>query len=115
MAEGTATLYKCENTSCTLGKVGEPGHFTGGITAEQVNLLTGAPVESLEEGTDYGEGVCPNCGVKGTPDGEHSYSDEAGTDPTEGEDPMPTRLSALQKLATEQDPGKVVGSEQRES
>lgn len=99
MAEGSATLYECTNEGCSLGKVGEPGHFTGGITAEQVNLLTGTPVEALEEGTDYGEGVCTNCGTKGAAVGEHTYDANAGTDPTEGEDPMPARLNALAELA----------------
>lgn len=99
MAEGTATLYECTNQACTLGKVGEPGHFTGGITADQVNLLTGTPVESLEEGADYGEGICPNCGKPGTEVGTHSYDENAGTDPTEGEDPMPARINAMAELA----------------
>ena len=42
----TLTLYECTNDTCTLGTLGNPGHFTGGMTAEQVNLLTGRPVES---------------------------------------------------------------------
>ncbi len=45
----------------------EPGHFTGGITAEQVNLLTGQPAETLEKDKDFGQGVCPNCGKPGKP------------------------------------------------
>ncbi len=58
--------YQCHNLACSLGARNAPGHFTGGITAAQVNLLTGAPEESLEEGKDYGDGICPNCGEKGT-------------------------------------------------
>ena len=54
--------YVCENPACSLGAVGEPGHFTGGNTAEHVNLLTGTPVEQV---TEYGKGYCPNCGTKG--------------------------------------------------
>ena len=60
-----AKTYVCENPSCTLGTVGEPGRFTSGVTAEQVNVLTGKPVDSLKSGDDYGAGFCPNCGQKG--------------------------------------------------
>jgi hypothetical protein len=63
------TLYRCENPACSLGTVGAPGHFTGGISAEQVNVLTGKPVELVED-DEYGEGVCPNCGKPGTPEEE---------------------------------------------
>jgi hypothetical protein len=63
--------YRCDNETCTLGARGESGYFTGGITAEGKNILTGEPVEAMEEGTDFGEGVCPNCGEKGEEDGEH--------------------------------------------
>jgi hypothetical protein len=59
------TLYECQFPACSLGTVGEPGQFTGGATAEQVALITGKPADSLEDGTDYGEGFCPNCGQKG--------------------------------------------------
>lgn len=65
-------LYRCENPACTLGTVGNPGRFSGGITAAQVNVLTGRPVESLEKGADYGDGFCPNCGKQGV---EHSSDD----------------------------------------
>jgi hypothetical protein len=60
-----AKTYLCEAPHCTLGTVGAPGRFAVGITAEQVNLLTGKPVEQLEKGVDYGVGVCPNCGTPG--------------------------------------------------
>lgn len=60
--------YRCENPACSLGAVGTPGHFTGGITAGQVNVLTGKPVEHLEDGKDFGDGVCPNCGKPGKPE-----------------------------------------------
>lgn len=61
-----ATLYVCTNTTtCTLGTAGGIGRFTGGMLAEQKHLLTGRPLETLEEGTDYGEGICPNCGQPG--------------------------------------------------
>lgn len=62
-----ATLYVCKNAACTLGTAGQLGRFTGGISAEQKHLLTGAPLESLVEGSDYGDGVCPNCGHQGEP------------------------------------------------
>jgi hypothetical protein len=58
-------VYECTNQACSLGTVGNPGRFTGGITAEQQHLLTGAPLDSLEKGKDYGDGYCPNCGKKG--------------------------------------------------
>lgn len=57
--------YECHAAHCALGEVGAPGLFTGGITAEQNHLLTGAPLEELVEGKDYGDGICPNCGTKG--------------------------------------------------
>ena len=60
-----AKKYECHNPACVLGTVGQPGRFTGGITKEQVNLLTGAPADALEKGKDYGDGICPNCGTKG--------------------------------------------------
>lgn len=61
------TLHVCKNPACPLGSAVQLGRFTGGITAEQKHLLTGAPLESLKKGVDYGDGVCPNCGVKGEP------------------------------------------------
>ena len=60
-----AKTYLCENPACVLGTPGAPGRFTGGISKEQVNLLTGRPVDQLKSGDDYGPGFCPNCGAKG--------------------------------------------------
>jgi len=60
------TVYECPSTQCALGTVGEPGYFTSGATLEQAVMLTGKPTDELNEGTDYGEGVCPNCGTLGT-------------------------------------------------
>lgn len=74
-----ATLYECNSGSCSLGTVGNPGHFAGGMTAEMKNVLTGTPVESLKEGTDFGEGICPNCGTKGKKVGMHTSV--SGSDP----------------------------------
>jgi hypothetical protein len=54
-----AKTYQCENPACTLGAVGQPGRFTGGITKDQARLLTGNPE------SDHGNGVCPNCGKPG--------------------------------------------------
>lgn len=62
-----ATLHVCKNPACALGSLEQLGRFTGGITAEQKHMLTGRPLESLVEGTDYGEGVCTNCGQPGEP------------------------------------------------
>lgn len=67
MSKKTPTVYRCDNPVCSLGTVGAPGHFTGGITPDQVNVLTGKPVEHLEP-HEHGEGVCPNCGKPGTPE-----------------------------------------------
>ena len=57
--------YECHNPACSLGTVGSPGRFTGGIAPEQVLLLTGKPPEQQEKGVDHGEGVCPNCAQPG--------------------------------------------------
>src|SRR6185369_4474177 len=51
-----AKVYYCVNQACVLGSRKGYGRFTGGITAEQLNVLTGDPVEGFVEGTDYGEG-----------------------------------------------------------
>lgn len=60
-----AKTYLCTNKACVLGTPGEPGRFSGGISKEQVNLLTGKPVDDLKSGEDYGPGFCPNCGAQG--------------------------------------------------
>ena len=60
-----AKEYHCTNPACALGTTGNPGRFTGGITKEQVHLLTGKPADSLKSGEDYGAGFCPNCGAQG--------------------------------------------------
>lgn len=52
-------VYLCENPACSLGTVGAPGRFTGGITAEQATSLSGDP------DAEHGEGVCPSCGKAG--------------------------------------------------
>lgn len=56
----TPIRYRCETPTCPLGTPGNPGHFTGGITAEQALMITGDPDAT------HGEGVCPNCGQPGT-------------------------------------------------
>jgi hypothetical protein len=65
-----AKLYECTNESCILGVQENPGYFSGGITATQANLKTGKAEDEMEEGKDYGEGVCPECGTPGTELGE---------------------------------------------
>lgn len=60
-----AKTYLCKNPACSLGSMKDYGRFTGGITAEAVQLLTGAPLESLKKGEDYGDGFCPNCAAPG--------------------------------------------------
>jgi len=68
-----AKTYRCENEHCPLGTFGKPGGlFVGGMTKEGRNLLTGEPLESLEKGVHYGEGICPNCG---SPAVEHTAED----------------------------------------
>jgi hypothetical protein len=65
-------LYLCKNADgCSLGTRGEAGYFTGGMTDEQANVITGKPVDAMERGVDYGQGICPNCGEAG---------EEVGTD-----------------------------------
>lgn len=61
-----AKKYECHNPACVLGTVENPGRFTGGITKEALNVLTGKPVDDMKSGEDYGPGFCPNCGQKGT-------------------------------------------------
>ena len=56
--------YECTADHCTLGTLGAPGYFTGGMMKEQKHMLTGRPLEQIEDG-EYGEGVCPNCGTPG--------------------------------------------------
>jgi hypothetical protein len=74
----TLTTYLCGDAACTLGTVGQPGRFTGGITATQVAMVTGRPVDELIEGVDFGEGICPNCGspATGTDGPTHNGEDE---------------------------------------
>ena len=36
-------LYECTNPACSLGTVGNPGRFTGGITKEQATLSDRQP------------------------------------------------------------------------
>ena len=57
----TMEVYECKNSSCTLGTPGNPGRFSGGATKEQITNLTGDP-----EPENFGDGVCPNCGEKGS-------------------------------------------------
>ena len=52
--------YQCTNPACSLGAVGEPGHFQGGASKDQIRLLTGDP-----DPDNHGAGVCPNCGKPG--------------------------------------------------
>ena len=54
-----AKTYLCENPACSLGTVGNPGRFSGGITKEQVHVLTGQPADGLKSGEDYGAGLLP--------------------------------------------------------
>jgi len=61
-----AKIYECHNPACSLGTVGNPGRFSGGITKEQVNVLTGQPLDDLKSGEHFGPGFCPNCAAKGT-------------------------------------------------
>lgn len=55
----SSIVYLCENPACSLGEVGSPGRFTGGITREGALILTGNPE------AEHGKGVCPNCGKPG--------------------------------------------------
>lgn len=68
MPEKKEKVYHCTEPTCSLGARGEAGSFTGGISPEGLNVLTGEPVENCtkeNEGKTWGEGVCPNCGSKG--------------------------------------------------
>jgi hypothetical protein len=62
-------VYECSNPACTLGVLGQPGRFSGGITVDQVSVRTGQPAEVIvEEKIPHGDGVCPNCGQPGKPE-----------------------------------------------
>lgn len=75
-----AELYKCTNQSCVLGQPGEPAYFVEGMTQAQKALKTGMPIENMEEGKDYGEGICPECGTKGEATGSN-FESLVGEDP----------------------------------
>lgn len=62
------TLFHCNK--CEMD-------FTDGAEAVNIVTLTGKPEESLEEGEDYGEGICPNCGKAGKEIGVHEWADNA--------------------------------------
>lgn len=74
MSEAAGVVYECRNKACTLGSPKQPGRFTGGITAQQATNISGDP------DAVHGDGVCPNCGVKGSPTKERHVSVK-GTDP----------------------------------
>jgi hypothetical protein len=90
------TRYQCDNPACSLGSVGSPGHFTSGATAEFVQNLKGVSADGLEDGTDYGEGICPNCATKATAAG--TFTPDTGHDPHDAHH---------QKVAAEVAAGKV--------
>jgi hypothetical protein len=50
------------------------------MTQSQKALKTGMPTEQMEDGKDYGEGICPECGTKGEPMGEN-FDSLVGEDP----------------------------------
>jgi hypothetical protein len=77
-----AELYKCTNKACIMGEPNQPAYFTDGMTQAQKSLKTGMPLEQMEEGTDYGEGICPECGKPGTLVGEE-FESLVGDDPYE--------------------------------
>ena len=60
MATTPAKLYECANEVCSLGTLQNPGRFSDGLTPE------GAAVLGLNPDNPTGEGICPNCGTKGT-------------------------------------------------
>lgn len=64
-AEKVKRVYECHNSACSLGSRKDPGRFTDGITAEQINVLTGEPVETITAEGRFGEGFCPVCGEPG--------------------------------------------------
>lgn len=73
-------LYECTNKDCVLGEPGQHGFFTGGMLKEQKAIKTGMPLEQMKEGTDYGKGICPECGKPGKDSGQMFT-------PLEGDDP----------------------------
>src|SRR5437870_887762 len=106
MSKTSLKLYRCENKTCTVGPRSEPGYFTGGVTANQVVLLTGRPLESLVDGVDYGEGICPNCATKATPTKDRHVS-------VVGEDPHQHHHDAVAaRVADPADPLTVDGAQE---
>lgn len=88
--ETLARVYECHNSACPLGSRKDPGRFTGGITAEALNLKTGEPLEHIIAEGKFGEGYCPECGEKATPEepneetgktGYHDFSTADNADP----------------------------------
>ena len=92
-----STVYECENPACSLGVVGSPGRFTGGITPQQAEMLTGDPE------AETGEGICPNCGKPATETDETHESAE-GTDPyQEFHDQVKQEIDDLRAAALDPD------------
>ncbi len=94
-------VFECKNSACTLGTPGNPGRFSGGAEKEAITLITGDP-----EPEHFGEGVCPNCGTKGTEvkdvppphkgtDPYQELHDEAAKKASDEDDPA-TRTAAAQ-------------------
>lgn len=76
-------VYECRSKTCLLGSRTSPGRFTGGMTPENLNLLFGTPGEECteeNEGTLWGEGVCPSCGEVAKDTGDEHVSN-IGDDP----------------------------------
>ena len=59
-------LYVCDNCR-------PPLHFTDGADQQDIANKTGKPFESMVEGQDFGQGVCPNCGAVAKEDGVHHW------------------------------------------
>lgn len=74
-------IYECHNEHCPLGSRSDPGRFTGGITARQLEMLTGEPIgpEVVDPHAPI-EGYCPTCGYEGKATKENHES-HIGTDP----------------------------------
>jgi hypothetical protein len=66
--------YQCTNQACPIGSREDLGFFTGGLSEE------GRATLGLDPEAEIGEGICPNCGVKGKKVGKF--------EPLAGEDPL---------------------------
>jgi hypothetical protein len=95
-----------------MGEPGQSAYFTDGMTQAQKALKTGMPVEQMEEGKDYGEGICPECGTPGTAV-EETFEPLVGDDPYNElhQEALAQVAPAIDELKTKYNAGEVTDEE----